>query len=226
MRKITLLACFVSLLSITSIAQDCTDYFFLQNNKTIEISFFNKKGKPNGRQVYNVSNVQNNGGVTTATLNSEMFDKKGKSQAKGTSFIECTGGIMKVDMTMMLPQQQQEQFSKAEAKMDKIYIEYPVSMQIGDQLKDGNFNMDMETGGMKQNVSMVIDNRKVVGKENVSTPAGSWDCFKITYNSRTTVKTMGIGIPVKFEATEWYAPGFGIVKTESKYGTTEITSVK
>ena len=226
MRKIIILTCFISLLSFAAVAQDCADYFFLQNNKTIEMTFYNKKGKETGKQVYNVSDVQKSGGVTTALLKTEMFDKKGKSQAQGTSRIECNGGVMMVDMTMLLPQQQQEQFSKAEAKLDKFYIEYPVSMTVGDQLKDGSLNMDMETGGMKQNLSMTIDNRKVAGKEAVTTAAGTWECFKITYNSKTTVKTMGIGIPVKFEATEWYAPGFGVVKTESKYGTTAITSIK
>jgi hypothetical protein len=37
---------------------------------------------------------------------------------------------------------------------------------------------------------------------------------------------MGVGIPVNIEGTEWFAPGFGIVKTESKHGSTAITSIK
>ncbi len=34
--------------------------------------------------------------------------------------MQCKGGVMLVDMKMMLPQQQQEQFSKAEAKNGKL----------------------------------------------------------------------------------------------------------
>jgi hypothetical protein len=225
MKQISLLT-FFALYFTASFAQDCKDYFFLQNNKTIEMTIYNKKGNPNGKQVYKVSDVSTTGGVVTATLNSELFDKKGKSQAVGSSRIECNGGEMKVDMKMMLSQQQQEQFSKAEARFDKVYIEYPVSMKEGDQLTEGNFTMDMETGGLKQNLTMVISDRKVAGKESITTPAGTWDCFKITFNSRTVVKTAGIGIPIKFEGTEWYAPGFGIVKTASKYGGTEITAIQ
>ena len=37
---------------------------------------------------------------------------------------------------------------------------------------------------------------------------------------------MGIGVPIKDEGTEWFAPGFGVVKTEGKHGGTAITSIK
>jgi hypothetical protein len=37
---------------------------------------------------------------------------------------------------------------------------------------------------------------------------------------------MGIGIPMNMDVTEWYAPGFGTVKTESNSGDTEIVSIK
>ena len=75
-------------------------------------------------------------------------------------------------------------------------------------------------------MTMVINNRKVEGQESITTTAGTWNCFRITYKSRISVKTGPFGIPVNVESTEWYAPGFGIVKTQSKYGGTAITSIK
>jgi hypothetical protein len=226
MRSTLLLASFVGLLSNASMAQDCNTYYFLQKNKTVEMTIYNKKGDANGKQVYTVSDVTNNGDNTTATVNSEMFDKKGKSIAKGHSQIACQGGIMMIDMTMQLPQQQQEQFSKADVKADKIFIEYPNNMKPGDKLKDATLSMDIDNSGMKQNINMVTSDRTVAAKETVTTTAGTWDCFKITYKSKITVKTMGIGMPFNIEGTEWFAPGFGIVKTESKHGGTAITAIK
>jgi hypothetical protein len=67
--------------------------------------------------------------------------------------------------------------------------------------------------------------RKVEGRESVTTPAGTWNCFKITYHSKMIFK-MGIGIPMNMDVTEWWAPGFGVVKTESDSGKTEITAIK
>lgn len=226
MKKFKLVALPAILFSLASSAQDCSNYYFLQNNKTIEMTIYNKKGDPNGKQVYTISDVANSGGSTTGSFQSELFDKKGKSIVKGAGSVVCKGGVMLVDMRMMLPQQQQEQFSKADAKLENLYIEYPVDMKPGDQLKDASLNMEVDNNGMKQSVAMLVTNRKVEAKENVTTPAGSWDCFKITYKGKITIKTMGIGIPVNIDGTEWYAPGFGIVKTESKHGGTAITSIK
>lgn len=42
-------------------AQDCAHYLFLQKNKVIEMTIYNKKGDPNGRQVYEVSDVATSG---------------------------------------------------------------------------------------------------------------------------------------------------------------------
>jgi uncharacterized protein DUF3108 len=226
MRSILLLVVYVSLLTNLSQGQDCKSYYFLQQNKTIEMTIYNKKGDANGKQVYTVSNVTNNGGSTSATVNSEMFSQKGKSIAKGHSEIKCTGGVMMIDMTMQLPQQQQEQFARADVKADKIYIEYPVNMKAGDKLKDATLDMTIDNSGMKQSVNMVTSDRTVIGKESVTTTAGTWDCFKITFKSKITIKTMGIGMPFNMEGTEWFAPGFGIVKTESKHGGTAITAIK
>src|SRR6185437_10586736 len=80
--------------------------------------------------------------------------------------------------------------------------------------------------GPRQTLTMFISNRKVEGQESITTSAGTWNCFRITYKSKVTVKTGPFGFPVTIEGTEWYAPGFGIVKTQSKYGGTAITSIK
>jgi hypothetical protein len=226
MRSFLLFAILCSLLTHVSLGQDCKGYYFLQQNKTIEMTIYNKKGEANGKQVYTVSNVTNTGGSTSATVNSEMFSQKGKSMAKGHSEIKCTGGVMMLDMSMQLPQQQQEQFAKADVKADKIYIEYPVNMNAGDKLKDATLDMTIDNSGMKQSVNMITSDRTVIGKESVTTTAGTWDCYKITYKSKITIKTMGIGMPINIEGTEWFAPGFGVVKTESKHGGTAITAIK
>lgn len=81
-------------------------------------------------------------------------------------------------------------------------------------------------------MSFKVTNRKVVGNETVTSPAGSWDCFKITYDADFSTKVMGMSMPMRMQATEWFAPGFGVVKTESYgkngklAGSTLITGVK
>ncbi len=154
-----------------------------------------------------------------------MFDKKEKSIVKATNIIKCANGIMMMDMKMNLPQTGKSESTDANAKLSNVFVEYPASMQTGDELKDASMQMDIESNGMKQSIDMQVINRKVQGKESVTTTAGTWDCYKITNNTKMKIKTMGIGMPMNTENTEWFAPGFGVVKSESKSGGTAITAI-
>jgi len=213
-------------LSNIIIGQDC-NYYFLQDNKTIEQTFKNKKGKETGKQVYTISNVSKSGTISTGTVNSEFFSDKGKSISKATNNVKCIAGVLMMDMKLFIPSAQQEQMGTAAATASDVYLEYPVAMKEGDALKDGQFSMDYKsTSGMSGSVSVNITERKVLSKESVTTPAGTWDCFKISSNQKMNIKTAGIGIPIKADVIEWFAPGFGVIKSDANGATTEITSIK
>ncbi|MFC0773017.1 TapB family protein [Terrimonas alba] len=208
------------------VAQTCKDYYYLQNNKTIEMTIYNKKGKVGGKMTYAISDVSTAGGTTTATVNSDFTDTKGKTISKASNRVSCTGGVLMMDMKMFIPSAQQQQMGNASASASNVFIEYPSNMKEGDALKDGRFSMDFKMeSGLGGNVSIVITDRKVAGKESINTPAGTWEAYKITYQSKTTMK-IGIGIPINMDVTEWYVPGFGVVKTESGGGKTEITAIR
>lgn len=227
----------------TAQAQDCSQFLLLQKDKTVEITIYDKKGQPNGKQVYTVKDVSNSGGTITGTLNSEQFDKNSNSKAKATSTIQCSGGEFRMDMKLMLPQQQSEKYGDAEVNAKSSFLSYPSNMKVGDAPPDGTFTMDLSHSGgpggpgappagppgppgFKQSLTMTISDRKVIAQESVTTTAGTWNCFKITYRCKVGVKTGPFTIPVNLDVTEWYAVGFGTIKTESKYGSTAITSIK
>src|SRR5829696_4544985 len=208
-------------LSVTGIlsAQDCSNYYYLLNDKTVEMSISNKNGKESGKMTYIISNAKKNGSTTTATISSEFVDAKGKSIAKGTNDVKCENGVMQMNMKTFIPPVQLEHIKSGTASASDVYLEYPANMNVGDQLKDGQFNMDYESAsGLKSSIEISITERKVEGKESVTTTAGTWECYKITSNNKIISRIAGIGIPIKMNVTEWYAPGFGIVKTESKTG--------
>ena len=79
---------------------------------------------------------------------------------------------------------------------------------------------------------MFVRNRQAEAEESVTTPAGTWNCVRISFEMEMVSRTAGIPIRVRIKGTEWYAPGFGVVKTESfnkngkLAGTSEITSIK
>lgn len=242
MKKLAPLPIFFLLL-LTGIAawtQDCSQYLFMQRDKTIEMTIYNKKGEPIGKQVYTVSNVTNSGGVTTATVNSQLFDKKGRSTTGASSTIKCTGGAFQVDMKLMMPQGPADRMSNAQVTGGNGILEYPAGMKAGDTLKSGNIILTTSSSGpaggppappspfsQGSTFTMSVFDRKVLGQDTVTTTAGSWNCVKIAYKSKANMKSGPFPTPtINIDGTEWFAPGVGIIKTESQHGSTAITSIK
>src|SRR5687767_12505580 len=98
MKKIFFFICLLT--GFASFSQNCDTYYFFQKNKTVEMSMTNKKGKETGKNVYTISDVQKSGDTFSATINSELFDNKGKSITKATNNIKCKDGVIMMDMKM------------------------------------------------------------------------------------------------------------------------------
>jgi hypothetical protein len=220
--KLTICSLLLCLAGNLALAQNC-NYYYLQEGKSAEITFYSKKGDESGKSVYNVTSATKSNPVA-AVVKSEVFNKKGKTIAKGTNNVKCDNGVLMVDLKAFISPEQAEQI-KADAKASDVYLSYPSSMKEGDVLPNGKMNLDIQQdNGLKTNVDINITDRKVLGQESVTTPAGTWNCFKISYHSAIKIAVMGIGIPIKMDVTEWFAPNFGVVKTESsKGGTTVLT---
>lgn len=197
-------------------AQDCTSFYFLTNNSTVEMTVYDRKGKESGKQSWKVTDVKNNDKGYTSTIESVFIDDKGKESAKGTGTYICSNGVLQADMRMVVPQQQMEAYKDMEVRADEVFIEYPDNMSTGQTLKDGSFKMEMyNKNALATTINFSQVNRKVEGKEKITTPAGSWDAYKITYDGQFKAMIGGIGIPMNFKVAEWFAPGFGMVKSET-----------
>ncbi len=226
MKKNILLTCL--LVTITGLAnsQKC-GYYYFQNNKTITMGMYSgKKGNLNGKVVYKISGVTKNGTTTTSTIEADVFDKKGKSISSSSGKVKCNNGQLSIDMKLLMPPGQGGQFQDAKATAKGSDLEYPVALNTGQKLADGSFDLDivMESG-IPAKLKMDITNRQVLAKESVTTPAGSWEAFKISYNAKMVIE-MGFAIPMKMEVTEWFVPNFGVVRSEHKSGKTEILSIE
>ncbi|MBZ4189656.1 hypothetical protein [Niabella beijingensis] len=201
-------------------------YYFFQNNKTITLGIFGKNGSQDGKVVYKTTGVSQKDGATVATISAAFYDKKNKPGGNAVSEAECREGMLLVDMKMMLSPQQSSQMRETRAKGKGFFLEYPSGLSEGQELPDGNFEIDMElSGGVPVSMKVDIINRKVLAREKVTTPAGTWEAYKISYTSNM-VMNMGFSVPIKMQMTEWFVPEFGFVKSASRFGRTELLSIE
>src|SRR5215469_6311662 len=97
MKKILIIICGLAT-AWQAVAQDCGNYLYLQKGKTIEMTGYNKKGDVTMKSVAQVSDVSTTGGVVTATVVSQVYDKNGKQVSTSSMDYKCSGGAVSVQM--------------------------------------------------------------------------------------------------------------------------------
>jgi hypothetical protein len=212
-------------------AQDCKTYYFLRNNSEVEMSIYDSKGAVIAKNTYNVLSVNKEGNSLVSNFTTTAKDEKGKEVSSGKGTVKCDGENLMIDMQMNMPNIPQLQAMKMETGKGSTFLNYPNVMKVGQTLPDGAFEMNSNANGMDVNLGYKTVNRKIVAKEKITTTAGSWECFKITTDISISLKMMAMNMPFNLTTAEWFAPGFGVVKTESSkdgqlVGSMVLTKVK
>jgi len=211
----------LSLLLIAGNASaQCSNAFYrLQEGSEFEMTTYNKKDKPQGRIVYLISQVQEKGGAYEATFTNKIYDDKDKMVTEGDYVVICEGDYLKIDMQRLTASMEQlSAYDQMEVEAEGSFLELPSTLEVGQTLPDGHTTMKikMSEGNMAMStIAIDILNRKVTAMESLTTPAGTFECYKITYNTDMNMKVMGFANKSTFNSAEWVAKGVGVVKTET-----------
>lgn len=208
-------------------AQDCKDSFYAFKQGSVhKIQHLNGKNDLQSTVIQTCKEIKSSGSNTTAVILSETFDKKDKKQGEVTLQITCEAGVVRFDMKSFAMQNMPSDMGKSgDMKMEITgdQIDMPSSLEVGSTLKNITYGMKMSMGNMNlMNKEFTIRERKVEKKEQITVPAGTFDCYKISYladfegmfGKKNTMKTY-----------TWYAKGVGMVKTESYDSKDKLTNV-
>lgn len=201
------------LVSSTAFSQNCSKYYPMEEGTSFQYTMTNKKGKTEGITDYSITNVENSGGVTTATMNMKFTDEKGKEIFVSDYKLSCTGDVVKIDYNSLVPAQMMKQYTDMgmEMEISGTDIELPNDLSVGQGLDDANVAMSIKMTGMNMNIKVDQLNRIVEKKESVNTPAGTYECYVITQDNVS--ETMGV--KQTMQSKLWLAEGVGMVKQET-----------
>ncbi len=192
-------------------AQDCTLFYPESIGTLREMTNYDKKDRVTGRVHQTISDKSTSGGNISMDVETVIYDDKDEEINRSKVEVGCETGVFKVDMSDYVGEML-DAYREMEVEMKGDNLQFPPGMSEGDELPEGNINIQVSSSGIKMvDMDITIKNRKVEGKEEISTSAGSFDCFKISYDMEAktnmfTVNTSGV---------EWIAEGVGVVKTES-----------
>ena len=211
-----------------------TQFVFLQETTTVPVSygsFQNQKRLPptisKRRTTYRIDSVRSKGGILSASfdlIKSENLTsdsiRKGASSANIFSGIQCNGNTISY-----LTNIKNSGMSGMDFTMD-----FPLNMKVGDKLKDKVSTITFgKTSGPELAGKKITSttHREVVSNEMLTTPAGSWKCFKIAQTIIVQTPAMN-GRPAYTDNSSgisyiWFSPEMGLIKTQSDYGEGEGT---
>ena len=214
MKKTVLFLAFNFLVSGFLLAQDlCSKYYPMKDGSTMQYTSYNKKGKVDGMHKYAISDVKNTDGETSATFQIEFNNGKGKKEFETKYEITCTGTGIKIDYMSLMPAQMTEQYENMDVEMDfsGTDIELPNNLSVGQELNDANVTVNMSISGIAMNISVNIVDRKVEALEQITTEAGTFDCYQLS----ETIKSKSMGANLEITSKTWLAEGVGMIKNET-----------
>jgi len=188
-------------------AQECTYYFPVKVGATLETKSYNDKDKP--VSIAKSIVIEHSG--NKIKFSSEVSDNKGKSISKGNYEIRCENNEVFLDMSMYLQGVNKDAYPGMDVKVESKSMSIPAVLAVGQKLNEGEITMKVSNQGFQiMNNSTRIFNRKVEALEDITTPAGTFKCAKITYEVET--KIMGL---IRTKGIQWISSKVGVVKTES-----------
>ncbi|MCF6353028.1 MAG: DUF3108 domain-containing protein [Cyclobacteriaceae bacterium] len=207
MKKYLLLA--ASVLFSVALSAQCNQYYHVKNGTSWTISNYNAKGKLQSKTIQKVAAYKESSNGFEATFEITLVDKNGEQTTLGANTLTCEGGVIYFDMNDLFPQEQMQSMQDFEMSVEGTNLELPASLKTGQELKDANIIMNI-SGPMPMAFKIDVTERKVVGEETLNTPAGSFECFKIS--RKIQMKTI---IKMETSSIEWYSKEVGMVKSES-----------
>ena len=210
MKKSFLLAAFIILvLAVPLKAQECTYFYPMEKGTVIEMKHYDKKSKSAGTTRQEVIDKQTGGGAVSITINSTFFDEKDEEIMTADLTMECRDGIFTFSMDNYLNEEMLAAVGDYEFTIEGDNLEFPANMKAGDVLKDGKISLTVE-GMAMMNMVTTVHNRKVEAVEKITTEAGTFECFKVSYDVLTDAM-----IDLRSKGIEWIAKDVGAVRTET-----------
>lgn len=192
---------------------DCSVFFPFDKGKQLLYKHYDEDGQLVNTSEVSVLLVRSApDGSVEAEISSIVRDEEGVEDFSGEYVISCKEDKLYMDITSTLSPAMLKAFQGMELTLKGDYVTLPNELEIGQNLSSAITNITAGKGGV-QVVSMDIrvTRREVEGKDEITTPAGTFSCYKVTQT--TSVEMM---ITKSFDIIEYYAVGVGLIRSETR----------
>ena len=203
-------ALLVLLMSFGLSGDDCGTYFPTKKGATRTYTQYDKNNKETGYSTQKVLDVKSISGGTEITMGIESKGVGVDTVVGGAFTITCKNGSYNVSMDRFLDPKTMAAYQGMDIQVESDGLDLPSKLKAGQKLTDGKITVKVMNSGMAiMTITVTVSNRQVAAMEDLTTPAGTFKCAKVTYD----VESKFGFIKVKASGEEWYAEGAGLVKS-------------
>jgi len=169
----------------------------------------NARGNVDGYTRQTISKVEGSGNNMSITYVSQALDRNRRpaNDFQIPFTVTINNGVVEWDMKNFV-NITPETANFIEIEGDKLRI--PSSLSPGDKLPDVKFTMTLNIG-LRVRTEISLTEQQCLAIEDVTVPAGTFKCHKVTQTSAATVMRR----TTTTKTISWYAPDIGTVKTEN-----------
>lgn len=176
-------------------------------------------GKVVATSVSEVTKVSTEAGILVAEVKVRSEGPGLKEPQLSTAVYRCDGQRFVMDLSGLMQ-------NRGGMKMTSDGMAFPLQLTVGSTLPDAMYSAEMEYGGKSMKITSTIKDRKVEAKEKLVTPAGTFDCYKITAIMEVHTEMPGTPPELRKQMDEarakmgkntmvvWYDPAVTVLKFE------------
>lgn len=209
-------AALISLFAGAAMAQDCTFFFPQTEGTQLVRKGYDGQGNLKNIMTYKIDEVKNIPSGTEVEADYVYTDAQGRQITRGELECTCQNGEFFMDMSDLVSYPTAVSMIDDDIVITSDFMNYPNAfpsdlMGSGDDYYFDDATIKIYSKKNKKNrANISIYDREYVTTEDMTTPAGTFNCAKVRYNvdiNSPKGKMSGYGY-------EWYAPNVGIVRSE------------
>ncbi len=215
-KRISVLAFLLMIFVATDgMAQQCAYFYPTVKGTSLEYTFYNKRDKATGKQIQKVVKSKQEEGATVLTIEASHKDNRAEKAVETTFEVKCDEGKFYMNMSdfaSAFNYQQYQNQPNIDVNIESDGLYYPANLTVGQVLPEGRVQIDIAANGINMfGTTVSVINRKVEGKETIETPAGKFECIKISADVITKS-----AVNSENKTIQWLAEGVGVVKSENQ----------
>lgn len=209
--------------SFSSFGQRDNTYLPSKRNFRIKYVSYDSKDRREYSEIWQLVGKSKSNGLIQYNIESEITTRKQNTFYQYFRLV-TKDSIFFIGSERYLDPKKLDSYQKMVIKISSDSVAIPVRPKIGQMLPEASCEASIlrGTGSVLMSMNVLLINRKIDAMENISTPAGNFNCFKIS----TDKITYGGINKSKTKIFEWYAINVGLVRMEEYQSKGKLISYK